>query len=65
MRVTESVALQLGDDLVGSGAESAHPIFFSLDNEPDLWPDTHPRIHPDATTYAELAAKSRPQRAIM
>lgn len=42
----------------GSGAGSAHPIFFSLDNEPDLWPATHPRIHPDATTYAELAAKS-------
>jgi hypothetical protein len=41
-----------------SGAGSAHPVFFSLDNEPDLWPDTHPRIHPDATTYAELAAKS-------
>jgi len=39
-------------------AGSAHPIFFSLDNEPDLWPATHPRIHPDATTYAELAAKS-------
>jgi len=38
-------------------AGSAHPIFFSLDNEPDLWPATHPRIHPDATTYAELAAK--------
>ncbi len=42
----------------GSGAGSAHPVFYSLDNEPDLWPDTHPRIHPDATTYAELAAKS-------
>ena len=44
-------------ELPGS-AGSAHPIFFSLDNEPDLWPATHPRIHPDATTYAELAAKS-------
>jgi hypothetical protein len=39
-------------------AGSAHPVFFSLDNEPDLWPDTHPRIHPNATTYAELVEKS-------
>ena len=39
-------------------AGSAQPVFFSLDNEPDLWPGTHPRIHPNATTYAELVAKS-------
>jgi hypothetical protein len=22
--------------------------FYSLDNEPALWPSTHPRIHPSA-----------------
>src|SRR5262249_9228353 len=35
-----------------------HPVFYCLDNEPDLWPITHPRIHPDPTTYAELAQKT-------
>ena len=35
-----------------------HPVFYCLDNEPDLWPSTHPRIHPDPTTYAELAQKT-------
>jgi hypothetical protein len=34
------------------------PIFFSLDNEPDLWDSTHAEVHPDATTYAELVQKS-------
>ncbi len=29
-------------------------IFFSLDNEPDLWNSTHPEIHPEAVSYAEL-----------
>lgn len=33
-------------------------IFYSLDNEPDLWMYTHPRIHPIATTYEELVSKS-------
>jgi hypothetical protein len=34
------------------------PIFFSLDNEPDLWASTHAAIHPAATTYAELMSKT-------
>ena len=29
-------------------------VLFSLDNEPDLWSDTHPEVHPMAVTYAEL-----------
>lgn len=32
--------------------------FYSLDNEPALWPDTHPRIHPDKTTYAEMVSRT-------
>jgi hypothetical protein len=32
--------------------------FYSLDNEPALWPSTHPRIHPDKTTYAEMVART-------
>jgi hypothetical protein len=30
------------------------PISFELDNEPDLWDTTHPEVHPNPTTYAEL-----------
>jgi hypothetical protein len=33
-------------------------IFYSLDNEPDLWAHTHARIHPNATTYAELRQRT-------
>ena len=33
-------------------------IFYMLDNEPDLWSSTHPRIHPNAVTYAELWSKT-------
>lgn len=33
-------------------------IWYSLDNEPDIWSGTHSRIHPDKTTYAEIIQKS-------
>ncbi len=32
--------------------------FYSLDNEPALWPTTHPRVHADRTTYAEIVART-------
>jgi hypothetical protein len=38
----------------GSGPQ----ILFSLDNEPDLWSSTHPRIHPDPVGYQELVDKN-------
>lgn len=38
--------------------DDAH-ILFSIDNEPDLWSGTHPRIHPDGVGYVELADKNR------
>jgi hypothetical protein len=31
---------------------------YSLDNEPALWPSTHPRIHPAQLTYTELVSRS-------
>jgi mannan endo-1,4-beta-mannosidase len=41
------------------GKASAGGIkFYSLDNEPALWPSTHPRVHPEKTTYAEMVARS-------
>jgi hypothetical protein len=34
-------------------------IFYSLDNEPDLWTQTHPRIRPQGkVTYAELMERT-------
>jgi len=32
--------------------------FYSLDNEPALWPSTHPRIHPDRTRYDEMLKRT-------
>lgn len=32
--------------------------FYALDNEPDIWSTTHPRIHPKKTSYWELMNKS-------
>ncbi len=31
---------------------------YSLDNEPALWFDTHPRLHPSKVTYTELLSRS-------
>lgn len=38
--------------------DARHPIWFSLDNEPDFWQTTHPEIHPKNATYAELVGKT-------
>ncbi|MFK8003403.1 MAG: glycoside hydrolase family 44 protein [Polyangiales bacterium] len=52
------------DDVVYQDAFAArvvreHPrISFSLDNEPGSWNVTHPRIHPQRVTYAELITRS-------
>ncbi len=37
--------------------DPARRIFYMLDNEPDLWAETHGEIHPDKVTYAEVAQK--------
>ncbi len=39
-------------------ASQAGVKFYSLDNEPALWPTTHPRVHPERTTYAEMVSRS-------
>lgn len=38
--------------------DNAKKIFYSLDNEPDLWHDTHPRIQREAATYQGLVDRS-------
>ena len=40
----------------GTAAEGGVSAY-SLDNEPALWPSTHPRIHPNATGYEELVGR--------
>ncbi|MCX8061006.1 MAG: glycoside hydrolase family 44 protein, partial [Anaerolineales bacterium] len=42
----------------GNAATAAVRRGYSLDNEPDLWANTHPRLHPQKTTVAELIEKS-------
>jgi hypothetical protein len=32
--------------------------FYSLDNEPALWPSTHPRIHPERPRYDEMVKRT-------
>jgi len=39
-------------------ADAGGVRYYALDNEPALWPSTHPRIHPARTTYAELLART-------
>lgn len=38
----------------GQASSSGGIKFYSMDNEPALWPHTHPRIHPNAVTCRQL-----------
>jgi mannan endo-1,4-beta-mannosidase len=41
------------------GAEDPDGVrWYTLDNEPALWPETHPRIHPEKTGAEELVERS-------
>ncbi len=43
----------------GARSDSSRTLFYSLDNEPDLWASTHPRIRPTGpVTYAELLERT-------
>jgi hypothetical protein len=39
-------------------ADKGGARFYSLDNEPALWPGLHSRIHPEKTTYKEIIQRS-------
>jgi hypothetical protein len=41
-----------------SQTDSDRPVFFDLDNEPDLWNSTHKEVHAGAVTYAEMVRKT-------
>jgi mannan endo-1,4-beta-mannosidase len=42
----------------GTAGTSTGIMGYSLDNEPSLWPSTHPRIHPHKTLCKEIIDKS-------
>ncbi len=42
----------------GGAATDRGVRYYDVDNEPGLWPITHPRIHPDPTTCVELVQKT-------
>lgn len=44
---------KLGDASTETGIQA-----YSLDNEPVLWNDTHPRLHPEEVSNSELVSKS-------
>jgi hypothetical protein len=48
------------DEFVAWAKGCAGPtsLAFCLDNEPDLWKETHPEIHPTAVTYDELCQRT-------
>lgn len=37
---------------------SGQPLFYALDNEPDLWNSTHADVHPAALSYDELRQRT-------
>jgi hypothetical protein len=45
-------------NFVKSSRGANQSILYNLDNEPDLWNQTHPRIHPGKVTYDELVSKN-------
>ena len=55
-----------GDDSVyqdefvawAKGCAGTVPLAFCLDNEPDLWAESHPEIHPEDVTYDELCQRT-------
>lgn len=43
---------------VNANKTPGQQVIYNLDNEPDLWSNTHAAIHPTSVTYQELADKS-------
>lgn len=46
-------------NLIQKNATKGHPLFFMLDNEPDLWSETHSRIQTTPLTYKALLDASK------
>jgi hypothetical protein len=46
-------------------AEAGGVKFYSLDNEPALWSETHPYVHPERTSYEEIVRRSEEAAAVI
>ncbi|HUH03300.1 MAG TPA: glycoside hydrolase family 44 protein [Kofleriaceae bacterium] len=49
----------LEDAFPDARTDPRETIFYSLDNEPDLWSETHARVHPQPVRYDELVQRNR------
>lgn len=56
--VTQDAFLKWVKETFKTQLQSGRKIFISLDNEPGLWSSTHPLVHPEKVTYAEIADRS-------
>ncbi len=41
-----------------SRMDASRAIFYALDNEPELWSTTHPRVHPKKTLFEEVVRRN-------
>ncbi|MET0410885.1 MAG: glycoside hydrolase family 44 protein [Polyangiaceae bacterium] len=46
-------------------AEAGGVKFYSLDNEPALWSETHPYVHPERASYEEVVRRSEETAAVI
>ena len=60
----ESTPEQVGAWLRQMAAAGAEPQYISMDNEPDLWGNTHYDVHPTCPTYEEILDKYQRYAAV-
>jgi len=48
----------LESEFPGAHTGGERTLYYELDNEPDLWSSTHPRIHPNPVRYDELLQRT-------
>jgi hypothetical protein len=48
----------LESEFPGAHGGGERTLYYELDNEPDLWSSTHPRIHPNPVRYDELLQRT-------
>lgn len=54
----DEMAAFLESTFPSAQTDPARRILYALDNEPELWSDSHAEMHPARTTYDEVAKKS-------
>jgi hypothetical protein len=61
----ESTPAKVGAWLTRMAAAGATPDFVAMDNEPDLWGNTHFDVHPKCPTYEEILDKFTTYAAVV